>query len=138
MPLRLTAVIAILSLLGLADATYLTILHYQNTIPPCTLSGCETVLTSKYATIFFGIPTALLGVVYSLGVFIAMLLFAQTKKTILVKVTCVITTIAFILAIILVCIQAFILHAFCQYCLASEFIDTLLVIFSWLLLKLLP
>lgn len=81
MPLRLTAIITILALLGFVDATYLTILYYQNVIPPCSIAhGCETVLTSKYATIFFGIPTALLGAIYYLTIFISTLLFTQTKK----------------------------------------------------------
>lgn len=135
MSLRFTAILTILALLGLADATYLTILHYQNAIPPCSIAhGCETVLTSKYATVL-GIPIALLGVFYYFAVFIAMLLFAQTKKTIWVILTCVATSITFVIAIILIYIQAFILHAFCQYCLASEFIDTLLMVFAWILLN---
>jgi len=117
MILLLTAILTILSLLGLADVTYLTILHYQNGIPPCSLAHrCETVLTSKYAN-FFGIPIALLGAVYYFAIFIAMLLFAQTKKAIWAMLTCIATRLTFVIAIVLVSIQAFILYAFCQYCL---------------------
>src|SRR5690348_14780226 len=58
----------ILSFLGFLDAAYLTILHYKNVIPPCSIAhGCETVLTSQYATLG-PIPIALLGVFFYLVV----------------------------------------------------------------------
>ena len=47
----------IVALIGFADASYLTVEHYRNVIPPCTTSGCETVLTSSYSTILHGFPT---------------------------------------------------------------------------------
>src|SRR5579872_6247498 len=64
---HLPYVIGILGFLGFLDATYLTILHYKNTIPPCTLHGCEVVLSSVFATIG-GVPIALIGAGYYLVV----------------------------------------------------------------------
>src|SRR5581483_587523 len=67
------------TLLGFLDAAYLTIQHYQHVIPPCTTGGCETVLTSSFATIA-GTPIALIGAGFY--VFIAILtgLYLQTKN----------------------------------------------------------
>src|SRR5947209_19696182 len=49
---------ALLSLVGLADAIYLTVKHLTGGIVHCTLtSGCEQVLNSTYAT-NLGFPLA--------------------------------------------------------------------------------
>ena len=67
--------IGVLAFLGFLDAVYLTVLHYKNAIPPCTIAhGCETVLTSSYATIF-GIPIALIGAGFYLTVLILLGIF---------------------------------------------------------------
>lgn len=58
-------IVPALALLSLADATYLSVLHWQGEIPPCGgYAGCETVNTSAFAEIF-GIPTAAFGMVLS-------------------------------------------------------------------------
>jgi len=50
--------VALLSLLGLADALYLTIEHVTGQTVRCTiLSGCSEVLSSPYAVVA-GIPLA--------------------------------------------------------------------------------
>lgn len=117
----------ILSFLGFLDATYLTILHYKNIIPPCSLAhGCDIVLTSKYAT-FFGIPIALLGVLYYTAIIGLLTHFLQNKNKITLKLLLCLSTSGFIVSVILVAIQAFILHAFCQYCLGVEGINTVIL-----------
>ncbi len=121
----------ILGFLGFLDATYLTILHYKNIIPPCTLAhGCETVLTSNYAT-FWGIPIALLGAIFYVVLLIGLLLFVQTRNKFLTDLLLLATTIGLLVAGYLVYLQAFVIHAFCQYCLASELIDFLLFDCAW-------
>src|ERR1035437_2098467 len=65
---------AILAFFGFLDAAYLTISHYKNIIPPCSVHfGCETVLTSAYSMVG-PIPVALLGVIFYLTVIIVCLL----------------------------------------------------------------
>src|ERR1700761_3878541 len=69
-------IIAALALLGLADASYLTISHLVGEDAVCGASaGCSTVLSSRYASVA-GIPTAAFGIVayftvFSLATFIA-------------------------------------------------------------------
>jgi len=48
------------SLIGLADAIYLTVEHLSGRSVRCTLSGCSEVLSSPYATVR-GIPLAAIG-----------------------------------------------------------------------------
>jgi uncharacterized membrane protein len=60
----------ILSVLGIGVAAYLTYAHYHpSTRLACPSTGiinCETVTTSKYSHIF-GVPVALLGLLYFVG-----------------------------------------------------------------------
>ena len=52
---------SVLSLLGIADALYLTIEHLTGQTVRCTiLSGCSEVLSSQYAVVA-GIPLAAVG-----------------------------------------------------------------------------
>ncbi len=54
----------VIATIGLALATYLTILHYARITVPCAAGGnpCEAVQTSIYSHVF-GIPVALLGLI---------------------------------------------------------------------------
>jgi len=56
----LYGVAAFVSLIGLADAIYLTVEHLSGASVRCTLSGCSEVLSSPYATVR-GIPLQQLG-----------------------------------------------------------------------------
>jgi hypothetical protein len=60
-----------LSLLGLADAIYLTITHFDKAALVCNATGhinCELVTRSRYSEIFGHIPVAILGLAYYLVV----------------------------------------------------------------------
>src|SRR5689334_11019051 len=62
-------VVAVLALVGLADATFLTVAHLTGDDAVCGgLSGCSTVLGSSYSAIG-GIPTAAFGAVAYFSVF---------------------------------------------------------------------
>lgn len=59
------------AILGILDAGYLTVEHYSNQIPPCSISAfadCGKVLKSKYAMVG-PVPLAVLGMVYYASVF---------------------------------------------------------------------
>jgi uncharacterized membrane protein len=59
---RLRVAIAIVALVGVGIAAYLTSVHYAHTAPVCTSGGCEKVQRSTYAELY-GIPVAVLGLV---------------------------------------------------------------------------
>ncbi len=122
----LASVMSALSFLGFLDATYLTVKHFQNTVPPCTLlSGCETVTTSNYAEIF-GIPVALLGTIYYLTVFLLTIIYFDTTKESVLKTAAYLSFIGLLASGWFVFAQAFLLGAWCLYCLFSSITSTLL------------
>ena len=125
----------ILGFLGFIVATYLTILHYKNALPPCNLtSNCEKVLTSQFATIG-PIPLALLGSLFYLTVIVLCVLILTNYKKIFLNAFYLWVIIGFIVSLILVGIQAFLIQAFCQYCLLAEAISTGLLILAYLKFK---
>ena len=116
---------ALLSLVGLGDAIYLTIQDLTGASLRCTIiSGCSEVLSSKYAHLG-SIPLASVGavayfLVFSLAVLAAFGYgFARPLLTILLGLM-------FLTTLWLLYLQAFVIHHFCQYCLLSAAVTTLL------------
>ncbi len=115
--------LAAISAVGLTDAIYLTITHFTNELVPCNFShGCETVLKSQYAEIF-GIPVAALGVIFYFTTLVISVFFANHHKY--HWLLSVWGAVGFISTLYLFYLQAFVLHAFCQYCLLSALTSTL-------------
>ena len=115
---KLPVVGAIVALVGLADATYLTIHHLTAVPVPCSIiAGCETVLTSKYAEIS-GIPLAAFGaaayfVAFSLALLAA---FGNRMMWMLFGIQVILMS---IVTVGLLYLQGFVIGAFCQFCLIS-------------------
>lgn len=125
---KLAILIALLSLAGFLDAAYLSIEHYHNVIPNCTIvHGCGTVLTSVYSTIGT-IPVALLGSFYYLTVLIIALLYLDIKKEQFSKLIKLFTWFGLIASAYFVALQIFVLHNICLYCMGSAFTSTALFI----------
>src|SRR3954469_6403031 len=78
-------VLFVVALLGFADATYLTVEHYVNAIPPCSIGSCETVLTSQYASVL-GFPVSLFGSVFYFLVLVLLMVYRDTKKAVLLNI----------------------------------------------------
>ena len=127
--------IAILAFLGFLDAVYLTILHYKNAFPPCTITkGCETVLTSEFATVF-NIPIALLGSLFYTAVIAVCILCYHHSKRIFSNAIFFISGVGVTASILLLYIQVVILKNICQYCVLSEVINFSIFFLSYLLFK---
>lgn len=117
-----------IAFLGFADATYLTNEHYFSIPLPCTIfHGCETVLTSPYSVIF-GIPVALLGVLYYLTVFILLVCAIDMQKKICARLAMVCTPLGFLASLYFVYLQIFVIKALCLYCMVSATTSTILFI----------
>lgn len=131
----LFAIITILSFLGFLDSTYIAILHYQNITPPCSVvKGCELVLSSKFSTIGT-IPLALLGSIYYLTMMGLSVLLIQAKGKKMKLFLIFSAAVGFLISLSLFLIQAFVLRAFCQYCLLSETISTAILTVSVILVR---
>jgi uncharacterized membrane protein len=110
--------IALISLAGLADATYLTAQTLSGETMVCGGSpDCFKVLGSPYAHIG-SIPLALVGAIAYFSVFSFAILaafgYARVRRFLLITVWSM-----FAVTLWLLYTQAFILHAFCRYCLFS-------------------
>lgn len=128
-PPQLTA-IASVAFLGFIDATYLTVKHFLGSIPPCTTSGCETVLTSPYASIL-GLPVALIGAIYYLLV-IGMAgnilpMPPRTRRVLLQSLV----SVAFLGSLGFLYLQAVVIGAYCIYCLGSLAATSTLLLLVW-------
>ena len=107
------------SLIGFLDATYLTIQHYRGFGLDCgPLLECDAVMTSQYAVIG-GIPLALLGALYYLAIFLLTVAYYDRKHHYILSIISRLTILGFQVSLILVYLQAFIIRAFCFYCLLS-------------------
>lgn len=113
----------ILLVIGLLTSVYLYLADVSIVPLGCTLSSCEKVNTSEYAY-FFGIPLALFGVVFYLGTIIVLYL----KKYNLFFLAGII---GLLTSIYLTSVEAFILHAFCQWCLLSAWVTVCIFILSF-------
>ncbi len=126
-------VLFVCATIGFIDATYLTMLHFLNRIPPCSIGSCEIVTTSTYSVIF-GIPVALLGALYYLALLAVIITFATSdplvdgqKKYLALRVLATIVSIGMLFTLFLVYLQLFVLHAICLYCMLSA--TTTLILF---------
>ena len=115
---KVYAVAALLSLLGLADALYLTIEHVTGQSVRCTIvSGCSEVLSSSYAVVA-GIPLAVIGAAAYFTVF-SLSTLAIFGYRIAGTLLAPLVVAMFLVSLWLLYLQAFVIHQFCQYCLFS-------------------
>jgi len=120
-------VAALLSLLGLADAVYLTIEHVTGQSVRCTIiAGCSEVLSSSYAVVA-GIPLASIGAAAYFSVFSLATLAAFGYRTAANLLTPLIV-VMFLVSLWLIYLQAFVIRAFCQFCLFSAAITAVLLV----------
>ena len=121
----LYTVAAIVSLAGLADATYLSVQAFTGETLSCGGSpDCFRVLGSSYAKVG-GVPVALFGAlayftVFALATFAAFG-YARAKMFLIPIIGAM-----FLATLWFLYVQAFVLHAYCRYCLFSAAITFLL------------
>jgi uncharacterized membrane protein len=122
----LYSIAGLFCVLGLADATYLTVLALTGETAACSgQAGCFEVLGSAYSKVA-GIPVAAFGVAgyftaFTFAVFAAFD-YARARNFFALTVG-----IQFAATLWLLYVQAFVLHAFCRYCLFSAAICFLLM-----------
>ena len=131
---RFYLLIAFIALLGVVNAGYLAWSAAIGDAPTCFLnSGCDVVAASPYSR-FMGIPLATFGVF-----FYAMLTgFAVWKlfihEALALRFMLPLASMGFILSLYFLYLQAFVIHAYCEFCLFSLFDATLIfltTLFLW-------
>ncbi|MGE5208974.1 MAG: vitamin K epoxide reductase family protein [Alphaproteobacteria bacterium] len=117
--------VAIVAVAGLADATYLTVQALTGETLSCGGSpDCFRVLGSSYAKVG-RIPVALMGALAYFSAF-TFAIFAAFGYARARKLLALIVTMMFLATLWLLYVQAFLLHAYCRYCLFSAAITFLI------------
>ena len=117
--------VAIVAVAGLADATYLTVQALTGETLSCGGSpDCSRVLGSSYAKLG-GIPVGMLGALAYFTVF-TLATFAAFDYPRAPKFLALIAGAMFLMTLWLLYVQAFLLHAYCRYCLLSAAITFLI------------
>ena len=121
----LTAAVA---LVGLVDASYLTAEHLSGNSVRCMIvSGCDEVLQSSYSTVAGGVPVAAVGALAYFAAFSLATLAAfgyDGARRLLAPLVAVM----FLATLWFLYLQAFVIHAFCVYCLLSAAVTTTLTL----------
>jgi uncharacterized membrane protein len=123
------------AIVGFADASYLTIEHLRNVVPPCTITaGCEKVLTSSYSEVF-GIPVALFGAIFYILVAAGAFAYLEGKHEKIFRYSQAITIFGLLASIWFVVLQVFVLHSYCAYCMASALTSTILFVLGCVIFR---
>ncbi len=121
----LYALAAFIALIGVGDALYLTVQHLTGRNVDCLASAdCETVLGSSYSAIG-KVPLAGLGAAAYFAVFSLTTLAAFGHAWARPLFLCLVATMLGVTGWLLY-LQAFVLHAFCDFCLLSALLTAIL------------
>jgi uncharacterized membrane protein len=129
---RLRVAALAIVVVGVAVAAYLTYVHYAGLQPFCAggSGGCERVQSSSYAKLA-GIPVAVLGLAGYVAIAVA--LSAAGERAQLAAAALAVT--GFGVSAYLTYLELFVIHAICQWCVASAVLLTMLAVLTvWRLL----
>ncbi|OGH64292.1 MAG: hypothetical protein A2821_01855 [Candidatus Magasanikbacteria bacterium RIFCSPHIGHO2_01_FULL_41_23] len=125
----------VLALIGFADAGYLSMKYLSGEKPKCFITtGCDAVTSSIYSKIG-PFPVASLGFIFYTTLLVLFFLSLESKETKWAKYALIITPLGFLFTVYFLYIQAFVLNAFCIYCLFSAGSSTALfglAMFHWI------
>jgi uncharacterized membrane protein len=123
----ISAGIAALAFVGMVDAAYVALQTSRGFLLPCGLAGgCDQVLNSAYAAVL-GIPVAWFGLAFYLST-AGCALFALFGFEQALRLSLVLVSLALGFTVYLFYLQAIVIRAFCDYCLLSAFLVTLIFV----------
>ena len=113
---NLRVVLGVLAAAGLLISAYLTWVHFAQVAPVCVggSSSCETVQSSRYATVL-GVPVAVLGLVGYAG----LLFSAVLRGELGVYLGFLFALVGTLFSAYLTYLEVFVIHAICEWCVAS-------------------
>ena len=122
------AAAAVVALAGVLDASYLTAEHMAGRSVRCmVVTGCDEVLQSSYATVAGGVPVAAVGAAAYFTAFSLATLAAfgyDGARRLLTPLVAVM----FLATLWFLYLQAFVIRAFCTYCLISAAVTATLTL----------
>jgi uncharacterized membrane protein len=123
---RLRIAIAVVCLLGIGIAGYLTYVHYAGLKVACLASGgCETVQASAYSKLD-GVPVAVLGLIGYVAIFGTLALRGELGRSAGFGIA----LIGFLFSMYLTYRELFTIKAICQWCVGSAVLMTVLVVLT--------
>jgi uncharacterized membrane protein len=128
MTLRVLAVLAI-AFLGMVDTLFLSLSRDAGPLPCNITHGCTDVLTSAYSEVG-GIPISWIGFAFYLTVF-GTAVFGAFGEVDAFRILFWPAAAALAVSVVLTGIQALVLQAYCQYCLASAGFSTAIFFLVW-------
>jgi uncharacterized membrane protein len=134
--MRYRQAVALMALIGLLLSVYLT-LHQMGLLGPLACGpggGCERVQASRWAYIA-GIPVAAFGVVGYLGILVAALWGVQQGGTTPTRWLVALSGGGVLFTLYLKALEAFVIHAFCRWCIVSAILIALIFVTSLLDLR---
>lgn len=126
--------IGLFSIFGLGIMSYLTYISYAQTQSFCDISeevSCDIVITSIYSEIF-GIPVAILGLVYFL---IVLLLTLFNRRKEVFRTIFFLTLFVFIPSLYLTALELFVIKSICILCESSKVLMLAILITSFLAMR---
>jgi uncharacterized membrane protein len=109
-------ILAVLDVVGLAIATYLSVVELQGGVPVCgPIKGCEEVARSEYSRIA-GIPVAVFGVALSLVLLTLAVAWWRTDLYVLLLAHYGLSLAGVIFEAYFIYIQIFVIGAVCIWC----------------------
>jgi uncharacterized membrane protein len=118
--------IAVISLIGIGVAGYLTYTHYAGLNVVCLSSGgCETVQKSVYSKLA-GVPVAVLGLAGYIGILLTLAIRNELGRIAAFGIA----LIGFLFSLYLTYREIFTIKAICQWCVSSAVLMTILTILT--------
>ena len=118
--------IAVLALVGLGIAGYLTYVHYAGIHVLCAAGGgCETVQNSSYAKLA-GIPVPVLGLVGYAGILASLVARGEAGRLL----TAGLALVGFGFSLYLTYLELFVIDAICQWCVGSAGVMTAIAVLA--------
>ncbi len=122
----------VLALVGLLVSSYLLSVYVAGGPIKCYGGhGCDTVRASVYAA-FLGIPTPAFGVVFYILLAIGALLVGQIQSRGLQYALLLLTGIGLATSAYLTYLEAFVINAWCLWCVVSAIVATLAFLLVWI------
>lgn len=109
-------VLALLDLIGLGIAAYLSVVELQGALPFCgPLKGCEEVALSEYARIG-GVPIAVFGVALSISLFFLAVAWVRSGRIGLLAAHYGLSLLGVVFEIYFTYLELFVIGAVCVWC----------------------
>ncbi len=128
--------IFILSLIGLGVTAYLAYEYNFAATVGCPIAGkgCDIVRDSVYSK-FFGISIPFLGLAFYIVVAGLSILLIEAENKLLKQILFLTSLSGFLFSLYLTFLEAFVINAYCFWCVSSAIVSTLIFILSIILLS---